>query len=139
MMPFGTTSDFQQGHVVTQKELMATIEATLGPLRSVNGGKLDGEARCYQLEGAPGQVGFISTVSNPFCAGCNRARLTADGVLRLCLLRDKELPLLPVLRGGATDQEIKALIEDSIWFKPWGHGLADKVIPRKRLMSEIGG
>lgn len=139
MMPFGTTSGFQKENVVTQKELMDVIETGLGKLHPMNDGKLDGEARCYKLADAPGQIGFISTVSNPFCAGCNRARLTADGVLRLCLLRDKELPLLPLLRGGAEDLEIRNLIQDSVWFKPWGHGLADKIIPRNRLMSEIGG
>jgi len=139
MMPFGTTSGFQKENVVTQKELMELIQTELGTLHPVNDGKLDGEARCYQLADAPGQIGFISTVSNPFCAGCNRARLTADGVLRLCLLRDKELPLLPLLRGGAEDLEIRNLIQESVWFKPWGHGLADQIIPRNRLMSEIGG
>lgn len=139
MMPFGSTADFQQSGVVTQAELMETIGRELGPLAPLHEGRLDGEARCYQLKDAPGVLGFISSVSQPFCAGCNRARLTADGVLRLCLLRDKELPLLPLLRGGATDLEILTMIRDSIWFKPWGHGLADHVIPINRLMSEIGG
>ena len=139
MMPFAATSEFQLEHIVTQKELMAVIEKQIGPLEELNGGQLDGEARCYRLAGAKGSVGFISSVTQPFCGNCNRARLTADGVLRLCLLRDKELPLLPLLRGGATDLEIKTLIEDSVWYKPWGHGLADRVIPRTRLMSEIGG
>lgn len=139
MMPFGETSEFQKDRVVTQAELIRTIENSLGPLTPLNGGKLDGEARCYQLAGAPGVIGFISSVSQPFCGGCNRARLTADGVLRLCLLRDKELPLLPLLRGGASDLELKQTIENAVWFKPWGHGLADQIIPRNRLMSEIGG
>ena len=139
MMPFGSTSEFQQAGVVTQAELISTIERELGPLAPVNEGRLDGEARCYHLHDAPGVVGFISSVSQPFCAGCNRARLTADGVLRLCLLRDKELPLLPLLRGGASDLEMLALIRESIWFKPWGHGLAEHIIPINRLMSEIGG
>ncbi len=139
MMPFGSTSEFQKSHVVTQDELIRTIEREIGPLTPLHGGSLDGEARVFSLEGAPGRIGFISSVSQPFCAGCNRARLTADGVLRLCLLRDKELPLLPLLRGGATDLELLSLIRESIWFKPWGHGLADQVIPRNRLMSEIGG
>lgn len=139
MMPFGETSEFQSRNLISQEEIMDVIKKELGPLHELNDGKLDGEARCFKLKDAPGEIGFISSVTKPFCAGCNRARLTADGVLRLCLLRDKELPLLPLLRGGAEDQEIKALIEDSVWYKPWGHGLADKVIPRKRLMSEIGG
>jgi cyclic pyranopterin phosphate synthase len=139
MMPFGITSEFQKNGVVTQTELMETIQHALGPLSPLHDGQLDGEARCYRLSDAPGSVGFISSVSQPFCAGCNRARLTADGVLRLCLLRDKELPLLPLLRGGADDLEMRQMIEASIWFKPWGHGLAEQVIPRNRLMSEIGG
>jgi len=139
MMPFGVTAEFQKDRIVTQAELMETIERELGPLSPLHGGKLDGEARCYQLKDAPGEIGFISPVSQPFCAGCNRARLTADGVLRLCLLRDKELPLLPLLRGGAGDLEMRQMIENAIWFKPWGHGLAEKIHPRNRMMSEIGG
>ena len=75
----------------------------------------------------------------PFCASCNRARLTADGVLRLCLLRDKEVNLLQPLRAGASEEEIKQIILDGIWYKPWGHGLADDVIPVTRVMSQIGG
>ncbi|HLU10395.1 MAG TPA: GTP 3',8-cyclase MoaA, partial [Oceanobacillus sp.] len=102
-------------------------------------GKLDGEARIYRFPGAKGSVGFISTVSAPFCASCNRARLTADGVLRLCLLRDKEVDLLTPLRQGATEAEIKQIILDGIWWKPWGHGLAEDVIPLTRVMSQIGG
>ncbi|HMO51571.1 MAG TPA: GTP 3',8-cyclase MoaA [Kiritimatiellia bacterium] len=139
MMPFGVTSEFQKDRVVTQAELMAAIQNALGALHVQRDGQLDGEARCYRLDHAPGEIGFISSVSQPFCSGCNRARLTADGVLRLCLLRDKELPLLPLLRGGANDLEMKQIIESAIWFKPWGHGLAEHVIPRNRLMSEIGG
>ncbi len=139
MMPFGSTADFQQTHTVSEQELLDVISEALGPASLVDAGRLDGEARRYRLEDAPGELGFISSVTNPFCAGCNRARLTADGTLRLCLLRDKELNLLPLVRGGASDAELTALIRESIWFKPWGHGLAEKQIPRGRVMSEIGG
>jgi len=139
VMPLGSVAEFQQTHIVPEEELRATIGNALGPLALLNEGKLDGEARLYSLEGAKGKLGFISSVTKPFCAGCNRARLTADGKLRLCLLRDKELDLLPFLRDGASDDELKALIENSVWYKPWGHGLAEKVFPRKRVMSEIGG
>ncbi|MBU0678274.1 MAG: radical SAM protein, partial [Verrucomicrobia bacterium] len=139
VMPLGSIAAYQQSHIVTEKELVATIEAQLGSLTLMNGGELDGEARIYRLEGAKGTLGFISSVTKPFCAGCNRARLTPDGRLRLCLLRDKELDLLALMRGGATDEELLKLIEDSIWFKPWGHGLAEQIFPHKRLMSEIGG
>lgn len=139
MMPFGDVADFQLSGVVTQAELQQTIEASLGTLSPVNQGELDGEASLYQLAGAPGRVGFISSVSHPFCASCNRARLTADGRLRLCLLREKEVDLMTPMRSGATDDELRAIIEKGIWWKPWGHGLAQDVIPLNRVMSEIGG
>lgn len=139
MMPLGRISEFQLSHVVSEHELLATITAGLGPMDMLDGGRLDGEARLFRLRGAHGNLGFISSVTKPFCAGCNRARLTADGKLRLCLLRDKELDLLPLLRNGASDEELKALIEKSIWYKPWGHGLAEHTFPTHRVMSEIGG
>ncbi|MGH2538611.1 MAG: GTP 3',8-cyclase MoaA [Candidatus Promineifilaceae bacterium] len=139
MMPFGEVADFQQAGVVSEDELKATISRSLGPLTLLNEGRLDGEARLYQLEEGLGALGFISSVTQPFCAACNRARLTADGRLRLCLLRDKEFDLIAPMRAGASDQELVALIEKGIWWKPWGHGLAHDVIPLQRVMSEIGG
>jgi cyclic pyranopterin phosphate synthase len=139
MMPFGDVADFQLSGVVTQAELQETISAALGALTPVNQGVLDGEASLYQLDSAPGKIGFISSVSQPFCASCNRARLTADGRLRLCLLREKEVDLLTPLRSGASDEELEAIIKKGIWWKPWGHGLAQDVIPLNRVMSEIGG
>lgn len=139
MMPFGDIADFQQSQVVTEAELIETIEAQLGPLYSVNGGKLDGEARLYKLQGARGTLGFISSVTAPFCAACTRARLTSDGRLRLCLLREKEVDLLTPLRQGASIEDLKQIIRGGIWAKPWGHGLAQDVVPMNRIMSEIGG
>jgi GTP 3',8-cyclase len=115
------------------------LESDLGPLESVNGGALDGEARVFHLPGALGNVGFISSVSAPFCSSCTRARLTADGRLRLCLLREGEVDLLTPLRAGATQTELRQLVIDGLWHKPWGHALAEGVIPRNREMSEIGG
>ena len=139
MMPFAGATEFQQNQVVKAAEMIATIEARLGPLQPVNGGRLDGEARIYRLPNARGEVGFISSVSLPFCASCTRARLTADGRLRLCLLREKEVDLLTPLRQGASLDELRRLILDGIWQKPWGHGLPDGVIPLDRVMSQIGG
>ncbi len=139
MMPFGEVTDFQQAGVVSQEELMQTIGDGLAPLVPANGGQLDGEARLFRLPGAQGAIGFISSVTQPFCASCTRARLTADGRLRLCLLRDMEVNLIDPLRDGAGDEELRRIIEEAIWWKPWGHGLSDDVIPLNRVMSEIGG
>jgi cyclic pyranopterin phosphate synthase len=139
MMPFAGATDFQVKQVVTAEEMRSRIEAELGPLQTANGGKLDGEARLFYLPGAQGEVGFISSVSEPFCASCTRARLTADGRLRLCLLREGEIDLLTPLRAGATLDELRQIVLNGVWHKPWGHGLADGLIPLDRVMNEIGG
>jgi cyclic pyranopterin phosphate synthase len=139
MMPFAGATDLQTQQVVTAAQIQERIESALGKMEVANDGKLDGEARLFRLPGAKGDVGFISSVTMPFCASCNRARLTSDGRLRLCLLREKEVDLLTPLRDGATLDELRKLILDGVWDKPWGHGLADGVIPLNRVMSEIGG
>ena len=139
MMPFAGATDLQRNQVVTAEEIQGRIEAVYGLLEIANGGELDGEARIYRLPGARGEVGFISSVTVPFCAACTRARLTADGRLRLCLLREGEVDLLTPLRAGATLEDLRVLILDGVWYKPWGHGLAEGIIPLNRVMSEIGG
>jgi len=139
MMPFAGATDLQLNQVITAAQIQSRIVEALGPLEIANGGNLDGEARLLRLAGSHGDLGFISSVTEPFCATCTRARLTADGRLRLCLLREGEVDLLTPLRSGATLEELRQLILDGIWFKPWGHGLAEGLIPLNRVMSEIGG
>lgn len=139
MMPFGGATDFQRNQVVTAGDVKERIEAETGLLEAVNGGSLDGEARLYKLPGGLGTVGFISSVTQPFCASCSRARLTADGRLRLCLLREDEEDLLTPLRSGASEVEMRQLVQKALWRKPWGHGLAEGDVALNRVMSEIGG
>ena len=139
MMPFAGVTDVQTGQVITAAQIQERIEAAVGRLEPSNNGKLDGEARLFRIPGAQGDVGFISSVTAPFCDSCNRARLTADGRLRLCLLRENEVDLLTPLRAGASLEDLRRLILDGIWLKPWGHGLAEGVIPLNRVMNEIGG
>ena len=139
MMPFGDVAGFAQEQIVTDVEIRERIEQVHGPLELLDDGKLDGEARLYRIPGAQGTIGLISSVTQPFCASCTRARLTADGVLRLCLLRDKEVNLLQPLREGATVDDLKTIIRGGVWQKPWGHGLSNDIIPLQRVMSQIGG
>jgi GTP 3',8-cyclase len=139
LMPFGQNNEFQSGQLVSASEMYRLIESGVGTLEQVNGGDLDGEARIFRLSGALGDIGFISSVTEPFCHSCARARLTADGRLRLCLLREGEVDLLTPLRAGASLDVLRKLVIDGLWQKPWGHGLADGVIPLNREMSEIGG
>ena len=139
MMPFAGATDFQTSRVVTAEEIRARIEDALGTLEPLNGGQLDGEARLYRFSHGKGVVGFISTLSHPFCASCTRIRLTPDGRLRLCLLRENEVDLLTPLRAGATLEELRSLVVEGIWNKPWGNRLAEGEIPMNRTMSQIGG
>jgi cyclic pyranopterin phosphate synthase len=139
MMPFAGATELQQRQVVTMKEIQQRIGEEVGPLELQDNGKLDGEAVIYRLAGAQGELGFISSVTLPFCASCSRARLTADGRLRLCLLREKEVDLLSPLRQGASLEDLRQIILDGIWHKPWGHGLAEGEVALNRGMSEIGG
>jgi cyclic pyranopterin phosphate synthase len=139
MMPFAGVTDVQTGQIITAAQIQERIEAALGKLELSNDGRLDGEARVFHIPGAKGDLGFISSVSAPFCESCNRARLTADGRLRLCLLREHEVDLLTPLRAGASLEDLRRLILDGVWYKPWGHGLAEGVIPLNRVMNEIGG
>ncbi len=139
MMPFAGATELQTQAMVSHAETKALIESELGLLQEVNGAELDGEARLYRIPGAAGTIGMISSVTQPFCASCSRVRLTADGRLRLCLLREKEVDLLTPLRKGASQQEIGQAIKDAVWQKPWGHGLAKEEIPLNRVMNQIGG
>lgn len=139
MMPFAGATDFQLTQGVGANQIQRYIESVLGKLEVVNGGELDGEARLFRLPGAPGTIGIIATVTQPFCASCTRSRLTADGRLRLCLLSEKEVDLLTPLRLGFSDGALRQLIIDAIWEKPWGHRLAEGEVPLNRAMSEIGG
>jgi cyclic pyranopterin phosphate synthase len=139
MMPFAGQTNFQKKQIVTDAEIMERISTELKVPQLLNQGTLDGEARLYRLPGASGNIGFISSVTQPFCASCTRARLTADGKLRLCLLKEKEVDLLTPLRAGASQAELKQLIRDGVWHKPWGHDLAKGEVALNRIMSEIGG
>ncbi len=140
LMPFGGGIDgYQRSHIVSEQELRDHISHSLGVLTLQNEGKLDGEARMFKLANAKGSLGFISSVTAPFCAGCNRARLTADGKLRLCLLRPDEVDLLKPLRDRASEDTIRTRIRNAIYNKPWGHDLAHDDFATNRAMSEIGG
>ena len=137
MMPFAGVTDIQTKQIVTAAQIQQKIESEFGPLEAT--GNYDGEARIFRIPGSKGELGFISSVTVPFCSACTRARLTADGVLRMCLLREKEIDLLTPLRNGASEDDLRALILDGVWNKPWGHGLEEGIIPLNRVMNQIGG
>lgn len=139
VMPIGRAASFLSARPATEQEIRAVIEAKLGPLFSADESAGYGPARYYRLYDARARIGFISAITHPFCVRCNRARLTCDGKLRLCLLHDDEVDLVPLLRSGATDEEIAQTILDALTEKPARHHLNEQRIPRNRSMSQIGG
>ncbi len=139
IMPLDGVFDVANERLVPSAKSRELIQDRWGPLTPEPHDNPADPARPYRLPGARGTVGFISSVTENFCAGCNRMRLTAEGKLRLCLLRADELDLRPLLRAGASDAELRAAIREGVWRKPWGHGLKDGILPVGRGMSQIGG
>ena len=107
----------------------------------------DGPAKYYQFPGFSGRIGFISPISHKFCKECNRIRLTCEGRLKLCLHYDKGLELKPLLRGGASDEEIRERILAAVREKPSEHHFREKAAggeaadgaEEQRKMVQIGG
>ncbi|GAB4425272.1 MAG: GTP 3',8-cyclase MoaA [Chloroflexi bacterium OHK40] len=138
VMPLTGVAGLAEEGVVSSAELIARIEERFGPLEPYGQDPAD-PARRYRIPGAPGKLGFISAVTDPFCATCNRMRLTADGRLHLCLLRDDEVDLRAAIRAGASVAEVEQIIRHAVYLKPWGHGLPEGVLPTLRGMSQLGG
>ena len=138
IMPLEGVGTVHDEGLVTSEETQARLAERFGPLEPVATDPAD-PARLWRIPGAAGTIGFISPVSAPFCAACNRVRLTADGKLRLCLLRPDEVDLRDVVRAGADDDTLLRTIRAGIWRKPWGHGLAEGERETVRGMSQIGG
>jgi cyclic pyranopterin phosphate synthase len=94
----------------------------------------------HGLAGPSGKVGIIASVSQPFCAACDRTRLTADGQIRSCLFARVETDLRGLLRAGADDQAIETAWRAAMWGKLAGHGINDPdFVQPDRPMSAIGG
>ena len=97
-------------------------------------------ARVFRFADGAGEIGFISPVSEPFCADCNRIRLTADGRLRTCLFSMHETDLRDPLRAGADDAELEEIVRDAVWRKELKHRVNEPgFIQPDRTMSAIGG
>lgn len=138
-MPIGIVTDWDQDSFISSAETRAII-SRVGSLHSVEKCGKAGPAEMFRLEGAAGQLGFISPLSNHFCDTCNRMRLTADGRLRTCLFSDHEIDLKACLRGAAGDGELEQAIAEAIKTKPQGHAFKKPSFKKcRRNMSSIGG
>ena len=96
-------------------------------------------ARRYALPGAQGKLGFIASVSEPFCSACDRLRLGATGRLQLCMAHPDGLDLRALLRGRVSDARLIDAIAEAVWRKPAGHAFYQSPVPQGLAMSQIGG
>ena len=137
-MPLDGDRAWRRDAVLTGEELRRMIEA-IHPLEELPR-EPSATARVFRFADGRGQIGFVSPVSEPFCAECNRVRLTADGRLRTCLFSVHETDLRGPLRDGATDAELERLIRDAVWRKELKHHVNEPGFsPPPRTMSAIGG
>ena len=137
-MPLDADRAWTSDQVLTGRELHAMIDA-LHPLEPLER-EPSATARIYGFADGRGRIGFINPVSEPFCADCNRIRLTADGRLRTCLFSLNETDLRGPLRDGARDDELERLIRDAVWRKELKHHIGEPgFIQPARTMSAIGG
>ncbi|HUP05496.1 MAG TPA: GTP 3',8-cyclase MoaA [Bryobacteraceae bacterium] len=139
-MPLDAQDLWNRSRVLTADEILATLEREVGPLRPVPDPDPRAPATEYEYADGGGRVGFIASVSKPFCMNCNRFRLTADGKLRYCLFAIKEDDVKTLMRNGATDAEIAALIRRNVSAKWEGHEInSARFVPPPRPMYSIGG
>ncbi len=140
-MDVGSTNGWRLDDVVPAREIVATIDREL-PLEPVQPGYRGEVASRYRYKDGSGEVGVIASVTQPFCADCTRARLSADGSLYTCLFATTGRDLRPLLRGGASDDEITQAIAE-VWTERTDRyselRSSDTAGLRKIEMSFIGG
>jgi cyclic pyranopterin phosphate synthase len=137
-MPLDADQNWTPDSVLTGEELRQIIHAVY-PIEEL-AREPSATARVFRFVDGKGEIGFINPVSEPFCADCNRVRITAEGKLRTCLFSLHETDLRDPLRGGATDAEVEQVIRDAVWRKELKHHVGEPGFRQPpRTMSAIGG
>ncbi len=137
-MPLDGDRGWEPEMVLTGEEIRALVHERF-PLEPLER-EAHATARVYRFADGQGEIGFINPVSEPFCADCNRIRLTADGELRTCLFSMHETDLRGPMRDSATDDEIEQIIRDAVWRKELKHRINEPGFRAPaRSMSAIGG
>jgi len=140
-MPLDADHIWDRTRVVSAAEMRRQLEAAGLPLEELPRNYASETALRYRFaDGAPGEIGLVAPVSEPFCGKCSRLRLTADGKIRTCLFSRADHDLRGLLRGGAPDSEIAAEVERIVEMKEDGHHINDPgFAPPSRTMVFIGG
>jgi len=138
-MPLDAQHAWQRAEMVRAEEILARLAERFSLVEDP-GERGAAPAETWLVDGGPGRVGVIASVTRPFCGACDRVRLTADGQVRNCLFAREESDLRTALRAGASDEELAVRWRAAMWHKLPGHGINDPSFLRPdRPMSAIGG
>jgi GTP 3',8-cyclase len=140
-MPLDAQGIWDRAKVLMADEMIETLSREISPLIEIPDKDPRAPATDYRFADGIGTVGFIASVSKPFCLNCNRIRLTADGKLRYCLFAIEETDVKHLLREGGSDKEIAETIQANVHAKWLGHQINStaKFVPPPRPMYSIGG
>ncbi|HEV8147821.1 MAG TPA: radical SAM protein, partial [Bryobacteraceae bacterium] len=139
-MPLDSQGLWDRGRVLLADDMLELLRREIGPLEEVPDADPRAPASEYRFADGIGRIGFIASVSRPFCLNCNRIRLTSDGKLRYCLFAIDETDVRDLLRGAGTDDEIRAAIRSSVAAKWIGHEInSTQFVAPPRPMYSIGG
>jgi cyclic pyranopterin phosphate synthase len=139
-MPLDAQHLWDRSKVLLADDILAMLSREIAPLIPVPDPDPRAPASDYQFSDGIGRIGLIASVSRPFCLNCNRLRLTADGHLRYCLFAVEEDDVKTLLRSGASDAEIEALVRRNVSDKWIGHEInSTRFVAPPRPMYSIGG
>ena len=139
-MPLDAQHLWSLDSVLTADDMIATLSQEFGALHPIGDADPRAPATAYRFDNGD-HVGFIASVSRPFCMNCNRLRLTADGKLRYCLFANEETDVKYLLEESpVTADAIQSAIRDTVWRKWAGHEIGrSSFVPPERPMYSIGG
>lgn len=139
-MPLDSQGLWARENVLTTDEMIETLSREIAPLVEMPDRDERAPATEYRFADGIGSVGFVASVTRPFCLNCNRLRITSDGKVRYCLFAIEETDVRPLLRNGAPDSEIAASIRETVHKKWLGHEInTAKFVAPPRPMYAIGG
>ena len=139
-MPLDGDEAWKRDQVLTGEDIRQTISQNVGLLQPVNRPHASQPATDFEYVDGSGRVGFINSVSEPFCSDCDRIRMTAEGQFRNCLFSTREWDLRTLLRNGGSDDQILATMRDSVAVKAAAHGIDSEKFQRPtKAMYQIGG
>jgi GTP 3',8-cyclase len=139
-MPLDAQHGWRRADMITADEILAALSAQFSLTPADPASRGSAPAETFLVDGGPGRVGIIGSVTRPFCGACDRVRLTADGQIRNCLFASDENDLRTPLRAGASDDHLARIWRHAVALKLPGHGINDPgFLQPARPMSAIGG